>query len=309
MAFDIVDIQPGGHSGEVSIADAGKAVEVWTLIADRKDYSTEYLRRSGVLPRVYETFHPLNSRLRLMPIEIEQNEDSPDYFKCTLTYSSDPLSPQEDESNPINRRARITVRTELLKETRLRDFYGKPKTNAAGQLFDPPPENNIALRVINIRKNVEVFPDWVFNFADAVNSLPFTIKGRIFEKGCAWLALVELGEEMLDGPFPYCEAHLEMWIRKKRKPLALRETAADVPDAWKTEVLNEGYHELIDGKLQKIKLIGADGVSLENAASPVPLTPSGLKLDPVTIDNANYIVFQDHEELDFNALQYLWTDG
>lgn len=328
MAFIIKDKQPGGHTGKISTGQVGEAVEIWTVIADDVTYTTEDVRISGIFPPVYDSFHPQNSLLRLMPIDIQQSEENPSLFTCTLTYSSDKLDPadKEDEPNPLDRKAHITVRTGYEKETKHRDFYGKPKVNAAGDLFDPPIESNRTFRIIVIRKNVTIFPDWIWEFDDAVNSQPFVIKGRRIDTGCAWMADMELGEEQEENNVKFCEARLEIHVKKRRKPVASRETEADVPNPWDTEQLNEGLVQLVaTGELagpgnpnyaegspiyerQRIKILDSDGVTLINAPAPVPLTPSGAVLNPVTIDNANFIVFRDHEYLDFNRIAYLWSN-
>lgn len=346
MAFTIIDKQPGGHSGKISIADAGEAVEVWTVVGDLTTYTTEDLRLSGVFPTVYESFHAQNGRLRLQPIDVRQNEDNPSLFVCTLTWNSDKLDPEEtdDESNPLNRKARITVKTAFEKEVKHRDFYGKPKVNAAGDLFDPPIENNRMVLVITIRKNVTIFPDWVWEFADAVNSQPFVIKGRRFETGHCWIADIELGEEQIENKVKFCEARIEIHFKRKRKPFVdsyedcvtdrtetttcttyqVTELDSAVPNPWDTEQLNEGLVERIpaipaaldgDGKPVtyrcRIKINDPDdptGTASIYAPSPVPLTAEGRRLNPVRIDNVNYITFRDHEYLDFNQISYLWSD-
>lgn len=342
MAFTIVDRQPGGHSGKISTGDAGEAVEVWTVIADGTDYSTEDLRLSGIFPPVYDSFHAKNGRLRLQPIDIQQDADNPSLFVCTLTWNSDQLDQQEDEKNPLNRRARITVKTQFDKVTTHRDFYGKPKVNAAGDLFDPPIESNKTVLVITIRKNVTIFPDWVFEFADSVNSQPFVIKGRTIATGTAWIASIDLGEEQIEQGYPvYCEAVIEIHIKKKRKPhvdtfeecvynrvtetttcanVTVSESPDDVPYPWDTEQLNEGLIEVLDtGDVDgdgrpilarcRIKIKDPDdptGTALIYAPAPVPLDSTGARLEPVRIENATYIVFRDHEYLDFNQIAYLW---
>lgn len=348
MAFTIVDRQPGGHSGKISTGDAGEAVEIWTVVADDTEYSTEDLRLSGIFPPVYDSFHAKNGRLRLQPIDIQQDADNPSLFVCTLTWNSDQLEPQEDEKNPLNRRARITVKTQFDKVTKHRDFYGKPKVNAAGDLFDPPIESNETHLVITIRKNVTVFPDWVFEFADTVNSQPFVIEGRTIDTGCAWIASIDLGEKQFEQGYPvYCEALIEIHVKRRRKPRSyqncsvgeapdytvtcrtVEEDPVDVPYPWDTEQLNEGLIEVVpqveyfddngnailltdaDGnplyKRQRIKILDEDGLTLVYAPAPVPLTPAGRRKDNITIDNANYLVFRDHEYLDFNQIAYLWN--
>lgn len=316
MAFDIFDRQPGACSGEFSIGQAGKAVEIWTLVADNYNYTTEDVRNSGVFPEVYTTFHAQNPRLRLQPIEVAQDADNPALFICTVTWSSEKLDPKEkdeEEDSPLDRRPRITVKTGHMKEVKHIDVKGKEKVNTAGDLFDPPIESNASYVIITIRKNVVVFPDWVFEFSDAVNSEDFDIKGRTILAGHAWIASIELGEENTDGAIAYCEATIEIHVKKKREARAEGEDEEDIPTPWKTEVLNEGLIELVPKSpsgFNRVRVTVMDDSvppASINSPGPVPLDEDGAKLDPVTIYNAFYVVFQDHLELDFNDISYLWS--
>lgn len=308
MAFDIVDRQPGGNSGTISIGYAGEATEIWTIVADNYNYTTEDLRNSGLFPEVYTTFHAQNSRLRLHPIEIQQNDENPALFICTLKWTSDKLDPKEkdeEEDDPLDRRPRITVTTGHLKEVKHRDARGVPKTNIVGDLFDPPIESNASYLIITIRKNVTVFPDWVFDFSDAVNSADFTIKGRLIKAEHAWIANLELGEENTDGPTPYCEAKVEIHLKKKRDAYG-DEVDADVPTPWVTEVLNEGLFQKVAGVRQRIKVLDDDGATV-NAPAPVPLTLLGETLIPVTEETLTWLQFYDHPLMDFNDISFLWS--
>jgi len=317
MIFTIVQKRPGGDTGKISIGLAGEATEIWTLQADGYNYTTEDCRASGVFPSVYESFHQQNSRLRLMPIEIKKDEENPSKFEATLTWTSDKLDPKkedEKEDSPLNRKARVRVKTSKMRETRHRDFTGKPKVNKCLDLFDPPIENNVSFKVITIRKNVTQFPDWVFDYDDAVNSVPFTIKGRVIDTGCAWIADIDLGEENTDGPIPYAEAIIEMHVRKRRKPED-GEVAADIPDPWDTEQLNEGMYcyKDVDAVRKKVRCTvydDSDPPVLVPSPGPMPLADDGTQL-PLNsaIGDLTFLVFRDHEYLDFNAISYLWSDA
>lgn len=185
-------------------------------------------------------------------------------------------------------------------------------------MFDPPIENNVSFKVINIRKNVTVFPDWVFEFDDAINSVPFSIKGRTIDTGCAWIADIELGEENTDGAVPYCEARIEIHIRKRRQRTA-KEISEGVtpPSPWQTEQLNEGLNQIIEdpdnpGDYIKVRTKVKDDTGADiDSSSPMNLDADGKQITtttPATIDDDTiFIVFRDHEELDFNALSFLWT--
>ncbi len=322
MGFKVVDRQPGGNSGKLSIGLTGEAVEIWTVVADNYNYTTEDLRNAGLFPEAYTTFHAQNNRLRMQPVDVQQDKDDPSLFICTLTWTSekfDPSKEDEKEDSPLDRTAKIKVKTGRMTETSHRDFYGKPKVNKAGDLFDPPIESNVSFKIINIRKNVTVFPDWVFDFDNSTNIVPFTIKGRTFAKGCVYMANVELDEPNTDGPIAYCEARLELWVKKRRKP-GPGESPTDVPDPWQTEQLNEGLFALVavvpfTGAYKKVRCKVADAddpTKTVDSPGPVLLNDDGTQLPPLTpstFDRAKFVVFSDMEYLDFNDLNYLWSDA
>jgi hypothetical protein len=338
--FIIIDKKPGSGSGKISISNAGEAVEIWTVQANGFNYGTEAVRGSGIFPEVYTTYHAINPRLRLMPIDVQQDDERPDLFICTLTWTSDKLDPKKEqddrdqEEEPLDRIAKITVETQFAKEAKHRDAYGSARVNAAGDLCDPPTESNACYVVIKITKNVTVFPDWVFDFANVVNSAPFTIKERSFDTGTCWLAYVKLGSIQYSGPTPWCEASLEIWYKRKREArpgytvpevpagdailpagAAMQTVAAEdpasIPDPWDTEQLNEGLYKLKGGDpKQRMRCQVKDDAGLAtNAVSPVPLKLDGDQLYPVTIDNATYLVFHDHKRADLNDIAYLWSDA
>lgn len=320
--FTVISKRAGGGSGTVSIGLAGEAVEIWIVLADDVIYTTEDVRGSGMFPAVYESYHEQNSRLLLMPIEIVQHEDAPNLFTCTLKWTSEPLTnrqQEEQDDNPLDRKPRIRIKTIREREVRHRDFYGKPKVNKAGDLFDPPIESPTAFLQVIIRKNVTFFEDWVFDYINAVNSVDFTISGRTktrtIKAFTACIADIDLGEEQTDGDTVYCECVIEMHVKKPRKPVS-GELLSAVPGPWQTEQLNEGLHELTDkypgtastDKVHKRIMVGEPGETPQPAASPVLLNSTGGKLDPVTVDNATFVVFDDHEYLDFNDISYLWSN-
>lgn len=322
MAFTIYDKQPGGDTGEISIGLAGEATEIWTIIADNGLHTIEDLRQSGLLAEPYVNVHAQNPRLLLRPHKIAQDTDNPAVFYVTVNWKSEPLTPQEkkeqqeDEANPLDRTPRIVVETAFRTEVRHRDRYGKSKVNSAGDLFDPPLENNATYLIITIRKNVTVFPDWAFDYADGVNSVSFTILGRVFPAGTAWIAKIRLGEAQEDNGVVYCEASIEINVRKKREPVG-SETSGDVPSPWQTEQLDEGLmaYDLAAPAAgrYRIKVKDEDDKDVY-PTGPVPLDGAGKPYLPGPgqtredyIDNMKYLVFRDHLEVDFNDLSFLWT--
>ena len=319
MGFRIVDKRPGGGKGTISIGLAGEATEVWEVIADRDDYSTEDVRGSGIFPPVYQSYHLQNPRLLLMPIEIEQDDECPARFICTLKWTSEPLSPdkEQEQDDPLDRKARIKIKTVRETEHKHRDKYGKAKVNSAGDLFENPLESPLAHLQIILRKNVTAFPDWIFDYIDCVNTTDFVFKGRTIKAKTCCVWDIELGEEQEDGSVTYAEAVVEFHVKKFRLP-APGENAADIPGPWDTEQLDEGLHQLVfdppnSGTLVR-KRIFVDTDDEEQsrkqpAANPVLLNGAGEVLDPITIDNAHFNVFRDHEYRDFAPIAFLWSNA
>lgn len=103
--FLVMDRQPGGCTGTISIGLIGDATETWTLVADGYNYTTEDVRGSNIFDEVYTTFHAQNPRLRMMPWEITQDKDAPQLFIVTLKWTSDTRPP----ATPARPRATSTT--------------------------------------------------------------------------------------------------------------------------------------------------------------------------------------------------------
>jgi hypothetical protein len=321
------DRRPGGATGTHGPANTGEVTEIWEFIADNYNETPETLRAAGILPVPYQDTHPDNSRLVFMPPEIEQDAENPSRFIVTLKWTSEPIKQSEEdkeEENPLDRKPKITIRTIREKEVAHIDRKGRPKTNTAGDLFDPPIESNRSYIQIEIRKNVTFFPDWAFEFADAVNSEDFVIEGRTILAGRACIEEIEMGEKQFEGPVVYCTARVVISVKK---PRARRNDGSgnslekdqsgnptdDVPGPWQTEQLNEGLHAIDDrtswfGQKMRIQINdGSTPPQLENAAAPVMLTYNGRVLASPGPNTAFFVVFDDHDYLDFNDIDFLWT--
>lgn len=328
MAFTLFGKRWGGATGKVGPGQTGEATEVWEFHADNIDETSESLRQSGLLPSPYVDRHALNPQLVAMVPDITQDEEHPARFIVTLKWSSEPLSPKEIEkqtTNPLNRKAKIRIRTVREKEISHTDRLGKLKANTAGDLFDPPIESNRSYLQIEITKNVTIFPDWVFEFIDAVNSTDFDIKGRTILAERACIEEIELGEELTEGDFTFCVARVLISVKKPREvrrniagnsvELAQDGTPVEyVPGPWQTEQLNEGLHALVAGVRTRIQVNDESSPpKKENAANPVLLDYTGDVINITSpsqaVQQAFYVVFDDHDYMDFNLISYLWSDS
>jgi len=301
MSFIVADKQPGGGSGTFANGFQGEAKEIWTVVASDINHSTEDLRASGLFPQPYQTVHAQNPWLILMPIEIEQNEEAPEVFVCTLKWTSEPLSKKEEdedtEPDPLAREALWTWTTGRDRVAMLQDLDGKAVANSAGELFDPTPERDQPFLIARGVKKVAGVPDWAWDMIDTKNSADFTVDGRLVPKGRACLADIQLGQWQKSGDTRYREATFEIHIKKCR-PLKTGETEA--PSPWDLELIDQGLHQIDYLTDTLTKLTDADGQPL---AQPVLLDGNGFRLlHPEIEANHVYLTFRSRDESDFSNL-------
>lgn len=235
-----------------------------------------------------------------MPIEIEQNEDAPEVFVCTLKWTSEPLSKKEEdedtEPDPLSREALWSWSTGRDRIAIMYDMNRDAIINSAGEFFDPPVERDLPFLIARGVKKVAGVPDWAWDMIDTKNSSDFTVDGRLVEKGRACLADIQLGSWQKSGDTRYREATFEIHIKKPR-PIKTGETSA--PSPWDLEIIDQGLHEL-DPILGLKKIVDRDDQPL---AQPVLLDGSGAVLaDPRLVSTHYYHKFTIRDETDFNNL-------
>lgn len=305
MSFTIVDKQPGGGSGEFANGNQGTAKEIWHLVASDINHSTEDLRAAGLFPQPYQTVHAQNPWLILMPIEIDQDEDAPQKFTATLTWSSEPLTKEEEdadsESDPLLRAALWSWSTGRDRVAMLMDRDGDAILNSAGEAFDPPVERDEPFLIAHGVKKVAGVPDWAWDMIDTVNSSDFTVDGRLVPKGRACLADIALGEWQKSGETRFREATFEIHIKKRRNARA-GESVDDIPSPWQLELLDQGLHELDEATGELVRMLD-DSDDPQPLAQPVLLDGLGSRLTtPSDESTHNYFEYFVREESDFNNL-------
>lgn len=309
MGILLIDRVVGGTSSELAPYLQGSAEEEWTIIVDSYDYTAEMLRAEGIFPVPYFTFHPLNPWLVLKPIKIKQSDETPQLFKATLTYDSEPITQREKEKsqypNPLMRPAKVRWRTDHEDEAAQINRKGKAILNSAGEYFDPPLTRKRRFLTAVVTKNVAGFPDWAWDLIGCVNTTTFVLDGRTIAAGRAMLDDIQLSEWKEEGDpddpggvLQYREVTFEVAVKRKRDPRFVGETG--IPSPWQLEVLDQGLHEKKSGKLIRIM---DDQKPPQPIAQPVCLDGTGKKLASPTPSNAVYITDDDFEfTADLSAL-------
>ena len=161
---------------------------------------------------------------------------------------------------------RISWRRSVSSEAFDRDPDGNPITNSAGDVFDPPPEDEVADRGFIIRR-VEPFYDLdkAEEYENTVNDKGFTFLGRYtFKQG---QVLCESIMPATDYDFDATSIEIEyaFWFRR---------------DGWKRRIVDEGrrafYYDDTDKTNKKAEIYGADGTQV---STPVLLDGGGSPLD------------------------------
>ncbi len=305
MSFIITDKQPGGGSGTFANGYQGEAKEIWTVIASDINHSTEDLRASGIFPQPYQSVHAQNPWLILMPIEIDQDEEAPDKFTCTLTWTSTPLKKEEEdrdtEADPLAREALWSWSTGRDRVALLMDLNGDAIVNSANEGFDPTPERDQPFLIAHGVKKVAGVPDWAWDMIDTVNVTDFVVDGRTVPKGCATLADIQLSEWLKAGDTRYREATFELHVKKKRLPRT-GESVDDIPSPWQLEIIDQGLHELDTATGELIRILD-DATDPQPIAQPVLLDGLGFRLTtPEDKTTHFYWQYQIRDESDFNNL-------
>lgn len=163
-------------------------------------------------------------------IVAREDPDNPFNWEVDVNYSSDCTDPGQGEEGPIGREPLYKWTNETVKEALERDLDNKWILNAAGMAFDPPPEADIAHRVLTITRNERTFdPVYLDRFSFATNQNTFFG----YPAGQARMEPIEV-EESFEGAEQFWKV---IYVIKFRK----------LPRTWNLRALNQGSCVLDDG--------------------------------------------------------------
>jgi hypothetical protein len=186
----------------------------------------------------------------------------------TAAYSSE----YEVTANPLDDPADIDWDAVTFTRPYTQDKDGDAILNSAGCAPDPPLEDDDALWVVNVRKNLAAIPAWILSFKNTVNSSSFVLDGVPIAARQARLSGIKISNQQERNDISYRVVSMSFRLK-------------DDGDTWDKVWLDQGMMELNadDTKLQKIT--DANGAYV---TSPVPLDGSGHKLALPTPSTAVY---------------------
>jgi hypothetical protein len=265
----------------------------WIIEVDDKTMSYEqvYVASLPFLPAQFEGFpgaagFPIPTarqfRLRRFP-------DSQYHWRCTVTYSTAPLTQEEKEKesndSPLNRAPRISVDRENLDKVIFEDRSGEGILTSAGDVFEDPIVWPGARKVYNITYNAQTIPVWHDDLEGKINAAAKTISkgGSPKEYPAGTLlympgAISDLKEE---AGISYMEISFQLLVDRR---------------TWKLRLLDQGYNYL-DGGTKKV--IEIDG---QRPSDPQLLDGAGGLLANPSPATAEYLDFDVAEEGDFAPL-------
>lgn len=249
--------------------------------------------------------HPTERGARCTSVITRRRVPGNRLFDITATYSNRFAEPQEE--NPLDRRANIKMRSQLLELPSRIDTRGRLVENTAGDPIDGY-KRRISARVIQVAKNVATWPEWTLTYGDAINSDVIRIRGRTFQQRTLRIGSVEIGDEEFENDVRYFPLSFSL----EHNPLT-----------WIQPYWNRGYYERVDGftvtigdevifarqrpendgldwtettKLQRILING------EAPSEPQWLDAEGRHILKPTPEDVIRLEFQDYHELPFSRL-------
>jgi hypothetical protein len=207
----------------------------------------------------------------------------------TVEFSNAPQEKQEEEKNnepnPLLRPARVRWTSSIYQQAVEKDINGKAILNSAGDYFDPPPEVDRSRWAAHVSKNYASLPEWLLDYADALNDAPFKIGGLTVLTGKAKLSEMAISELQKENDTEFYELSFSIQFRK---------------EGWVLKMLDQGLHYLTtpDDLTTKTKI----KINGEDAAAPVLLDGHGGILADPSPTSALFLGFDEYEAKNFLVL-------
>lgn len=279
-----------GREGEFGTITEGRSSRSWLAkCSSRFDDESVVLPwgiGEGILPIPYTSFHPTMPLLLCRKLKWKQDRKSPLHSVVTADYSSEPLnqSDQDQEENPLSRRAKIRWNTAKYQKAIDRDVDGDAVVNSAGDYFDPPPQVDRSRWTATVQKNLASVPSWIIDYTDAVNDSPFTFQGLSVGTRVAKIMSIEISDQQVENDIPFFVFGYTLEFR---------------PETWKLLVLDQGMRHIFG--TDRFQILD-DRSPPRPVTSPVCLDGEGQKLAEPDTENAVFLEFDAYEEKDFSVL-------
>jgi hypothetical protein len=203
---------------------------VWLVKTDDMNTGAPEILADARCP-VLNAVHPVDPRAVARDVDVKERGVGRFHWILTVEYSSE-VNGQTPNANPLMDPAKITKTTYKIQRPAWMTDDGaggyKMFLNSAGEAYVPPIMAEVEFWTWSISKNLPFEPPWVDSLRNAVNSDPWTIRGRTYQPGQAKVDSIELTETLSRNDIPYVTLSIKV------------QTA----DAFKIPVPDMGYNEL-----------------------------------------------------------------
>lgn len=224
--------------------------------------------------------------------EITLSAPSALHWTAKVTWSTEPVSSQDREReqypNPIDRRLRISIASQLTQKYVWKDLNDAPLVNKAKDPIDPLPMDFTDV-IVNLKANIPTYDaTWVTKYVNSTNEADVTMSnGKTtinLEAGYGLIKSMSISELQEDNGYEFYVANLSVHVTH------------DEEYQWKTMVINEGFNYLdgtdlipiYDKDVDGVLLDGSNGDAAVKVTSPRKLDADGAVLadedDPVLLE-------------------------
>jgi hypothetical protein len=280
----IGDGQGGSHRGphESSIT------LTYRVITDNPLDTPSEIR--GSMP--YQWGDPLGSTgliCRGEDYDFQNKGPSQSVWHVGLEFESTQIDQEEQERkdipDPLERRARVTVRSVRYGELTDRDKNGNIKRTSAGEIYEPK-EKDKSRWTISVRKNYTSIPDFIWTYQDKLNAASVTVKGRVLAAETVKFGEVNVPELVIENGVEHYPIEFQLDYRR---------------EGWVDKRVDAGFIYLNAGVPTKIMIVDDDGNDIETPIARWLDGAGGIVANPADGDEI-INEWDDYETADFSIL-------
>jgi hypothetical protein len=208
------------------------------------------LNLQASMPVAYGQYHPIFTGYRILGESWENTQTGPNrsVWIATYTYRTQQVDQAEMEAkelhpNPLDRRARVSVRSVRYSKLINKDINGKAFITSAGESY-PAQEIDDERWTITVRKNYVNIPDFVWTYQKKINSSAITVKGRSLDAETVKFGEVSVPDLQIENGHEFYP--IEFTLDYKR-------------DGWGLSLLDAGFLYKDGTDLKEITVKDADG--------------------------------------------------
>lgn len=299
MAFVSADLIADGRSFQFAGQDNASISRVYRVTTN--DKHDEPLGLTSSMPVGYGSPHPIYPAYQCLEESWSNEQNGPNLsiWIATFTFKTNTIDQEEQERkdipDPLDRRARVTVRSVRYGKLIDKDLNGQAFITSAGEPY-PAQEIDDERWTITVRKNYTSIPDFIWTYQKKLNASPITVKGQSLEAKTVKFGEVSVPELQIENGVEHYP--IEFTLDYKR-------------DGWQLSLLDAGFqfkNADESNKLTECWVYDTDGTTQIPATVAVLLNGSGNMLHLAlgrAVNSSDTVYYNDYdiyETADFSVL-------